>query len=297
MVDARRQIAFLSEAINPFIGFHQFALPECFRHKWEGILNNVSMPDRIRAYRDKQKSPIINRYSQEYLKTNKNKIVIDTTSTIKSSEEFFKIGCESSELTKPIFFYYSASQLFRVLAQTIANISGCPRHHGATVRVNSIKNITVEFNPGFFGMVADVLAAMGYPSRFSECILERSDGKCSVSSNKQYINTKLSLKEIKVFLLEGEPYHIKVKKSTVGFYPNSSNTPMEDVIAQNTFLLSKLLTLLIASDLSRYYPYEWQIILAGVEIDFYKFIMEIYDTYNNLISSINQLMGNIDKIP
>ncbi|NHI91977.1 MAG: hypothetical protein EAX96_05700 [Candidatus Lokiarchaeota archaeon] len=269
-----------------------------FSNYEETILNYQKLKKSLKISKD---IPFL--ITKKYFQNQKEILKIRNSKFLKNSIEFYKQAENVSDELKPIFYYYSSSQLFAFLINSLLYYNNPQLTHGIkTKKMYDAHKVAVKFEPvGFFQRIVDFLTIFGAPSCFSipkSFTLENQKKYTKIENNKTKVladNKKglipytTGIEISMADLIEFKPF-----KSNYSFlqYPSYGSIKFSEV----NNLLRNYIILFLASNLSRYQPNTWEVILLGKETDLIIKIKEIYMSFGSFYEFVLKILKLIKEL-
>lgn len=221
---------------------------------------------------------------------NKERILLCTT-YLKNAKEFFEAGKIASYDTKPIFYYYSITNLFSFLLNSLVYFDNPKAHHGIyLIRTENIKeDIRFRYNKygGLFERVVHTLSMFDYPSTFSSFIPYRNKKETILFPQK----TDVSISNTNSILLDElfKPDFQKKDLQKLYFELDLKNIGSQRYVKTST-VLRDFISIFVSCSIARYNPVLWRNIYSGESSDLIFHFEESFNNISEMIRLVNDII-------
>lgn len=234
---------------------------------------------------------------KNYIEKNnlRNKKIIGCTTFLKNSKEFLDAAKAVSIDTKPIFYYYFITFLFKFLMESLIDNFGHPKkHHGLFLNdKNDIKHIAFGYNQegGFFERLVHTLSILNYPSSFSSFIPDL-DEKKHIFLKEQKTDISISNKSsILLSKLLAHDFHTDYEKLELNSRPAGGHKRYE----KTSIILREIILIFLSGSMARYNPILWRNIYSGVESDLIFHFEKSFNNVNDMIRLVDAIIIRAEK--
>jgi hypothetical protein len=261
-----------------------------------GIISKLNplIKNNVRSYAKLQNG--IQLLNREYYGKNKYEINLQNTTYLKNALEFLNFGYTSPKEIKPILFFYSWNFFLAFFKYSLFKWGSSASSHGMSVIINDdLNDLKIKFSrksTGTFQRLMDCLTVLGIPTICNKWLpipkrkslsYMKNDLKNSFSSKDEFLLTDF----MKFGILDFEQ-EINQKYGKLGF-----NKFDESMRCINEEILSYILVF-IASNVARYKPSLWRIVMEGGNELSYNFQKKIEVAYLNYTKGSREKTKGLD---
>lgn len=219
--------------------------------------------------------------------------ILRSTTFLKNSNEFFRIGKTSNIDTQPIFYYYSLIYLFSFLMESFIEFQNPKRNHGISVHIEENTNkIYFQYRKtGFFPRIVHILTLLEYPSPFSSFFID-FDGNDQIILREQTTDISISnLNHILLNKLIEYDYESDRKKTKMNYYLSDFDFRYKTAF----HIIRDFIIIFISSGIARYNPKLWREIYSGEKSDLIFNIKLSFQNISNIIRFVNKITLDVES--
>ena len=244
----------------------------------------------------KKKSRDLGRYSKRRTRDHpllirmedQESLVRQNTIFLRNSSEFWEAAQEVTEFIKPVLYHYSFQQFGAFFVYTMFKWPMPSSGHGIRCQLSeNIEEIGVEFRAtGFFKRLLDTFIVLGRPTAYGSWIPLGS--KEGVVFKENTIPLRIPTDRVKLTeILDFKP--LSFAKAFKSMHPNAHYDRGLD------YRLTDYLVIFIASNIARYRPNLWRMIISGRSKTEARFNLRVKTAYVNYVDFLECIWLEFEK--
>lgn len=219
--------------------------------------------------------------------------ILRSTTFLKNSNEFFRIGKTSNIDTQPIFYYYSLIYLFSFLMESFIEFQNPKRNHGILVKPKEDTNkIFFQYRKtGFFPRIVNILTLLQYPSPFSSFLTDFDENDEIILRSQ---TTDISISNLNHILLDrliDYDYKSDMRNINVNYCISDFEFRYETAF----YTIRDFILIFISSGIARYNPKLWREIYSGEKSDLIYNIKISFQNISNIIRFVNKIIQDTES--
>jgi len=227
-------------------------------------------------------------YPRLILLEDQESLVRQNTIFLRNSSEFWEAAQKVTEFIKPVLYHYSFQQFGSFFIYTMFKWPMPSSGHGIKCRLgDNIGEVEVKFTEtGFFKRLLDTFIVLGRPSAYGSYIPINSKEGITFSENT--IPLRIPTGRVKLTqILDFKP--LSFAKEFELMHPNAHYDRGLD------YRLTDFLVIFIASNIARYRPNLWRMIMGGSSETEARFNQRVYTAYVNYIDFLECVWQEFEK--
>jgi len=260
-------------AQNPWAEMEHLKLEQPYRDFQKSIIEKLAETKRGDLERYKKRT---RDYPRLIRLEDQESLVSQNTILLRNSSEFWEAAQKVTEFIKPVLYHYSFQQFGAFFIYTMFRWPMPSSGHGINCALaDNIEEVEVEFREiGFFKRLLDTFVVLGRPSAYGSCIpLGTKEG---ITFETNTIPLRIPTDRAKLTeILDFKP--LSFAKEFKLMYPNALYDRGLD------YRLTDFVVVFIASNIARYRPNLWRMIMNGRSKTEARFNLRVKTAYINYV--------------